>query len=200
MGERLDHLVEGVRNRSLEGRSLASIALEQGRTPFDVAADLVLDESGHVMALYAGVSGVEHEEAWLEMAISQPEAAIETDAILTGRGRPHPAAYGAFPRVLGHFARDRGLFTLEEAVRKMTSLPAGRVGLRRRGLVQEGWYADLVAFNPSTVADRTTYLQPNAAPIGIEHVLVNGRFAVRAGRVDPRSRSGAVLRRGGSNA
>ena len=192
--------VEGEANRALEGRSLAAIAREQGREPFDVAADLVLDETGHVMALYAGVSGLEHEETWLETAISQPEAAIETDAILTGRGRPHPAAYGAFPRVLGHFARDRGLFTLEEAVRKMTSLPAGRVGLRRRGQVQEGWYADLVVFNPKTVADRTTYLQPDTAPVGIEHVLVNGRFVVRGGTVDMGSRSGAVLRRGGADA
>ena len=192
--------VEGDGNRSLEGRSLAAIAREQGREPFDVAADLVLDEGGHVMALYAGVSGVEHEEAWLETAISQPQAAIETDAILTGRGRPHPAAFGAFPRVLGHFARDRGLFSLEEAVRKMTSLPAGRVGLRRRGQVREGWYADLVVFDPKTVADRTTYLQPDTAPVGIEQVLVNGRFVARAGRVDSGSRSGAVLRRGEANA
>lgn len=188
--------VEGEANRGLEGRSLTSIAQEQGRDPFDVAADLVLEETGHVMALYFGVSGVEHEEAWLETALAQPHAAIETDAILTGRGRPHPAAYGAFPRVLGHFVRERHLFSLEEAVRKMTSLPASRVGLRRRGQIQEGWHADLVVFDPATVDDRTTYLQPDTPPVGIEHVLVNGQFVVHAGVVEPEARNGVVLRHG----
>jgi N-acyl-D-aspartate/D-glutamate deacylase len=188
--------VEGKANRGLEGRSLTSIASEQGRDPFDVAADLVLEETGHVMALFFGVSGEEHEEAWLEKVLAQPQAAIVTDAILTGRGRPHPAAHGAFPRVLGHFVRDRHLFSLEEAVRKMTSLPASRVGLRRRGQIQEGWFADLVVFDPATVDDRTTYLQPDTPPVGIEHVLVNGQFVVRGGAVEPASRSGVVLRRG----
>jgi N-acyl-D-amino-acid deacylase len=192
--------VESEANKPLEGRSLTDIAEERDRHPFDVAADLVLEENGHAMALYFGVSGEPEEEAGLEKLLAHPLAAAESDAILTGRGKPHPAAYGTFPRVLGHFARDRGLFSVEEAVRKSTSLPAQRVGLRRRGTLREGNYADLVVFDAATVGDRTTYREPSAAPVGIEHVLVNGRPTVRDGVVDTAARTGHVVRRGSRDA
>lgn len=188
--------VESEANKPLEGRSLTEIAEERDRHPFDVAADLVLEESGHAMALYFGVSGEPDEEAGLEKLLTHPLAAVESDAILTGRGKPHPAAYGTFPRVLGHFARDRGLFSVEEAVRKATSLPAQRVGLKKRGTLREGNHADVVIFDAATVDDRTTYREPTAAPIGIEHVLVNGTAIVRAGVVDTAARTGRVVRRG----
>ena len=106
----------------------------------------------------------------------------------------------AFPRVLGHFARDRGLFSLEEAIRKSTSLPAQRVGLRKRGTLREGNYADVVIFDAATVGDRTTYRAPTAAPVGIEHVLVNGTPIVRDGVVDEAARTGRVVRRGSPDA
>ena len=192
--------VESDANKSLEGRSLTDIADERGAHPFDVAADLVLEEGGHVMCLYFGVSGEEAEEAGLEKLLAHPLAAAESDAILTGRGKPHPAAFGTFPRVLGHFVRDRNLFSLEEAVRKCTSLPAQRVGLRRRGTLREGNFADVVVFDPATVGDRTTYDSPNAAPDGIHQVLVNGRPVVRDGVVDVGARSGRVVRRGSGDA
>jgi N-acyl-D-amino-acid deacylase len=113
---------------------------------------------------------------------------------------PHPAAFGAFPRVLGHFARDVGLFSLEEAVRKMTSLPADRLGLSGRGRIGEGLAADLVVLDPQTVADNTTFREPSVSPTGIEYVLVNGEVAVRDGAVDTTLRAGRVLRRGASDA
>ena len=152
------------------------------------------------MALYFGVSGEPDEEAGLETLLAHPLAAAESDAILTGRGKPHPAAFGTFPRVLGHFVRDRKLFSLEEAVRKATSLPAQRVGLRRRGTLREGNFADVVVFDAGTVDDRTTYRAPGAAPAGINHVIVNGRPVVRDGVVDITARSGRVVRRGGADA
>jgi N-acyl-D-amino-acid deacylase len=192
--------VESDANKPLEGRSLTEIADERGTHPFDVAADLVLEENGHAMALYFGVSGESDDEAGLETLLAHPLAAAESDAILTGRGKPHPAAFGTFPRVLGHFVRDRKLFSLEEAVRKCTSLPAQRVGLRRRGILREGNFADVVVFDPRTVDDRTTYRAPNAPPTGIDHVLVNGRPVVRDGEVDVRARAGRVVRRGGADA
>ena len=192
--------VESEANKPLEGRSLTEIAEERDRHPFDVAADLVLEENGHAMALYFGVSGEPDEEAGLEKLLAHPLAAAESDAILTGRGKPHPAAYGTFPRVLGHFARDRGLFSVEEAVRKSTSLPAQRVGLRKRGTLREGNHADVVIFDPATVGDRTTYREPTAAPVGIEHVLVNGTPIVRDGVVDEAARTGRVVRRGSPDA
>ena len=132
--------------------------------------------------------------------LAHPLAAVESDAILTGRGKPHPAAYGTFPRVLGHFVRDRGLFSVEEAVRKATSLPAQRVGLKRRGTLREGNHADIVVFDAATVGDRTTYREPTATPVGIEHVLVNGKPIVRDGVVDAAARTGRVVRRGSPDA
>jgi N-acyl-D-amino-acid deacylase len=192
--------VESEANKALEGRTIPEIADERGTDPFDAAADIVLEENGHAMALYVGVSGDLDDDSGLRKLLSHPWASVETDAILTGRGVPHPAAYGAFPRVLGHFARDVGLFSVEEAVRKMTSLPAERLGLGSRGQVAEGYAADLVVFDPQTVADNTTFRAPAASPTGIEHVFVNGDAAVRGGTVDTTLRAGRVLRRGASDA
>jgi N-acyl-D-amino-acid deacylase len=192
--------VEGEENKQFEGKTVTEIAETRGVDPFDAAADLVLAERGHAMALYIGVSGDLTDDSGLRTLLSHPWAAIETDAILTGRGVPHPAAYGAFPRVLGHYARDEGLFSLEEAVRKMTSLPAQRLGLRSRGRIQEGNWADLVLFDAASVDDRTTYREPNAPPAGIRYVLVNGEVVVRDGAVDQTLTPGRVIRRGSNEA
>src|SRR5207249_889434 len=147
-----------------EGKSLQAIADERGKDPFDVAADLTLEESGHAMCLYFGVSGELNDEAWLEKLMAHPYAAFETDAIITGKGVPHPAGYGAMPRVLGHFVRNRKLFPLEDAVRRITSLPARRFGLKKRGAIREGAFADLVVFDAATIDDRTTYTEPTQGP------------------------------------
>jgi N-acyl-D-amino-acid deacylase len=192
--------VEGEENKPFEGKTITEIAETRGVEPFDAAADLILAEHGHAMALYIGVSGDLADDSGLRTLLSHPWAAIETDAILTGRGVPHPAAYGAFPRVLGHYARDEGLFSLEEAVRKMTSLPAQRLGLRSRGRIQEGNWADLVLFDAASVDDRTTYREPDASPVGIHHVLVNGEVVVRDGAVDQTMTQGRVIRRGSNEA
>jgi N-acyl-D-amino-acid deacylase len=191
--------VESESNKGLEGKSIPEVAAERGTDPFEAAADVVLEENGHAMALYVGVSGDLEDDTGLRTLLAHPWASIETDAILTGRGVPHPAAYGAFPRVLGHFARDLGLFSVEEAVRKMTSLPADRLGLRGRGRLEEGCAADVVVFDADNVADRTSYQDPTTAPTGIERVLVNGQLAVQGGTVDTRLRAGTVLRRGASD-
>jgi N-acyl-D-amino-acid deacylase len=192
--------VESEANKELEGRTISHIAEARGTDPFEAAADIVLEENGHAMALYVGVSGDLEDDAGLRKLLKHPWASIETDAILTGRGVPHPAAYGAFPRVLGHFARELGLFSLEEAVRKMTSLPAERLGLEKRGRIAEGRAADLVIFDAASIEDATTYQEPTAAPSGISHVLVNGEIAVQHGSTNTNLRAGAVLRRGASDA
>jgi N-acyl-D-amino-acid deacylase len=192
--------VESEANKDLEGKSIPQIAAERGTDAFDAAADIVLEESGHAMALYVGVSGDLEDDAGLRKLLAHPWASIETDAILTGRGVPHPAAYGAFPRVLGHFARDLGLFSVEEAVRKMTTLPAERLGLPGRGRLTEGAAADAVIFDSETISDRTSYQEPTAAPAGIAYVLVNGNVVAEQGVVDTRLRAGTVLRRGAADA
>lgn len=188
--------VESERNKHCEGKSVAALAGETGKDPFDVAADLILDEQGHVTALYIGVSGDLEEEWALRQIIQHPDASIETDAFSLGRGRPHPGLYGSFPRVLGRYVRELKLLTLEEAVRRMTSLSAARFRLRDRGLVRQGYWADLTVFDPDTISDRTTYLQPDRTPQGIDYVLVNGTIIVDHDRVDTGTLAGKVIRRG----
>jgi N-acyl-D-amino-acid deacylase len=188
--------VRGERNKHCEGRSVADLARETGKDPFDVAADLILEEEAHVTALYIGVSGDLEEEWALRQIIQHPDASIETDAFSLGRGRPHPGLYGSFPRVLGRYVREQKLMTLEEAVRRMTSLSADRFRLKGRGLVRQGYWADLTVFNPDTISDRTTYLDPERPPQGIDYVLVNGHIAVDHDRVDTSTLAGRVIRRG----
>ena len=119
-------------------------------------------------------------------------SALATDGPLSG-GKPHPRNYGTFPRVLGVYVREDRIVTLETAVRQMTSTPAARLGLTRRGVVRPGMYADLVLFDERTVADTATYPDPHRYPVGIEYVMVNGRLAVEKGlRLDVLA--GRVLR------
>jgi N-acyl-D-amino-acid deacylase len=106
-------------------------------------------------------------------------------------GKPHPRSYGTFPRVLSEYARERKLFSLETAVNKMTGMPAQRLGLRDRGLVQAGFVADLTIFDPATVRDESTYPDPHRYPTGIPFVVVNGTVAVDDGRMA--ARAGRVL-------
>ena len=96
--------------------------------------------------------------------------------------RPHPRAFGTCPRVLGHYARELGVFSMEEAVRRMTGLPAARLGLADHGILREGAWADLVVFDPKTVIDRATFENPCQYPLGIDYVLVNGKVTIDHGR------------------
>jgi N-acyl-D-aspartate/D-glutamate deacylase len=98
-----------------------------------------------------------------------------------GEGKPHPRSYGTFPRVLGEYVREQRVLTLAHAVHKMTGLPARRLGLRDRGVIRPGAQADLVVLDPGRVADLATYGDPHRYPVGIEHVLVNGRLVIRDG-------------------
>jgi N-acyl-D-amino-acid deacylase len=115
--------------------------------------------------------------------IAHPASMICTDsgAVAFGAGSPHPRSYGTHPRVLGRFVRDLKTCPLETAIRKMTALPAARMNFRDRGMIATGLAADLVVFDPSTIADRATFEAPHQYPTGIPHVLVNGTFVIRDG-------------------
>jgi N-acyl-D-amino-acid deacylase len=119
------------------------------------------------------------DEEKMVLGLRHPLGMICTDGLLGGR--PHPRVYGTFPRVLGKYVREKKNISLEEAIRKMTSLPARRIGLRDRGVLAEGKAADIVVFNPATVTDRATYDNPRQYPIGIQHVIVNGVLSVEGG-------------------
>jgi N-acyl-D-amino-acid deacylase len=120
--------------------------------------------------------------------------AVAPDSV-AGQGRPHPRFYGTFPRVLGHYARDLGLLSLPEAVRKMTGGPAEVLRLLDRGLLREGYRADVTVFDPETIIDRATYEDPHRYPLGISTVVVNGVVVVDAGE-HTGALPGRVLRRG----
>jgi N-acyl-D-amino-acid deacylase len=177
---------------SLDGKDLAAILRERGREPtVENAADLVIEIVGA-----GGATGIFHAmaEEDVERILDSPFTMVASDGGIPvfGRGAPHPRSYGTFARVLGVYVREKGLLGLEEAVRKMTSLPATRVGLGDRGLVRPGMKADLAVFDPGTIRDRATFAEPHAYAEGVSHVLVNGVLVVDGGRVTGR-RPGRVL-------
>ncbi len=173
------------RNKRFEGWTMDRIIAERNRgrdrpsDPFDVLFDFLVEEGGSISTIYA-----HHTETDMNLALAQPWCAVGSDGsayAIEGplrRGKPHPRNFGTFPRVLGIYVRERGLLRLEEAVRKMTSLCAAKLGIEDRGLLREGFFADITLFNPKSVKDRATYLEPFSYPTGIEYVLVNGEIVL----------------------
>jgi N-acyl-D-amino-acid deacylase len=162
-------------NLRWEGRSLADVMAEGGVDAVDAICDLLLEENLRVNQVTSG--------PWTETLhhfVTHPVGMFGTDSTFIG-DKPSPRTYGSFPRVLGEFVRERALLGLEEAVRKMTSAPAARLGLSDRGLLRDGYQADVVVFDPETVASNATYDEPRHYPTGIEHVIVNGVAVVDAG-------------------
>lgn len=186
--------VDGAAHRGWLHLSLAEIGRRAGRDPFEALSDLMLAERGVATQLLFGISGDADTDADLVPLLRSERLAFVTDAWEIGKGWPHPGAYGAFPRVLGEYVRERRILTLEEAVRKMTSLPAARLGLRERGVVAPGMKADLLVLDPETVSARATFDQPRLPAAGIDDVFINGRQVVDAGAFRPQP-AGQVLRR-----
>ncbi len=166
---------------TLEGGTLADWAAREGMEPdMETGVTLVLEAMGR-----GGANVIFHvlDEGDVERIMAHPWVAVASDARLSepGVGHPHPRAYGTFPRVLGHYVRERGVISLEEAIRKMTSLPADRLGLSDRGRIADGAWADLVVLDPATVRDSATFQQPHQYPVGIPWVFVNGVAVVENG-------------------
>ena len=129
--------------------------------------------------------------------IGSDGSAFATEGLLR-RGYPHPRNFGTFPRVLGVYVRERGLLRIEDAIRKMTSLNAAKLGLRDRGLLQAGLFADLTVFDPDRVTDRSTYEDPFQYAEGIEHVIVNGQIVLDQGKPTAARPGRALRHRGGT--
>ena len=158
-------------NRDQEGKSIAEVATERDETPVEAVCTLLVEEELRVSIRIHMLA-----EEDVTAILANERVCIGTDGLFGGK--PHPRVYGSYPRILGHYVRDRNLLTVEEAVRKMTSLPARAMGLDRKGVLRPGMDADLVVFDPTTVESRSTWDHPNRFPEGISHVVVGGQFVV----------------------
>jgi N-acyl-D-aspartate/D-glutamate deacylase len=162
-------------NKQYVGKRLLEIATMRNQHWIDAAMDLLLSEEQRIGTIYFKMS-----EENLVLQLRQPWIKISTDAggydPLWGipQGPTHPRTYGTFPRVLGKYVREEGVLPLEDAIRKMTSAVADRLGLRNRGLLREGYYADVVLFDPATVSDRATFAESHQLSVGISDVWING--------------------------
>jgi len=170
-------------NPSYEGKTLADIVKERGGDPVDVILQLIVESRGE-----APVVNFNQRDEDVVTVMQHPAIMVGTDGYalapygILGKGKPHPRSYGTYPRVLGKYVRDEKVLRLEEAVRKMTSLPAQRLGLQDRGLLKPGMFADIVVFDPGRVIDKASFTDPHQYPEGIEYVLVNGTVVIRKGR------------------
>ncbi len=176
------------------GKTLHDLVIAEGKEPtIENGADMVIE-----IQLHRGAHCIYHVMADedVDRIMQHSYTMIASDGRITpfGKGHPHPRSYGTFPRVLGHYVRKRKLLTLTEAIRKMTSLPAGRLGLEDRGVLQPDMRADIVVFDPETIIDKATFTDPHAYPMGIAYVIINGKISVDDGRFTD-IRAGEILRK-----
>lgn len=180
--------------KPLTGRTLADVARERGVSPEDAMIDLVIADGSRVQVVYFLMSeeNVERQTTLPWMSFGSDAAALAPEGVFL-KSSTHPRAYGNFAKVLGHYVRDRKALSLAEAVRRMTSFPAHNLGLKDRGLLKAGYYADVVVFDPATIADKATYNDPRQYAVGVSHVVVNGGLALADG--EPTGKlSGRVVR------
>ena len=191
-----DVLVTAVRNKELlkyEGKRLNEIAAEWHEDPIDALCDFLLKDGAGTQVAVFGMS-----EPDVELILRQPWVSIDNDASGTspdgilGTERPHPRAYGTFPRILRRFVHDEHQLTLPDAIRKFSALPAQREHLADRGVLKQGMWADVVVFDPATVRDAATYEEPNRLSVGMQYVLVNGAPVIDQGKMTG-ARPGHIL-------
>ena len=190
-------LIGSVTNRDLDnwqGKRLSEIATAQNKDPLHALFDFIIADHGQTGAIFFMM-----QESDMNAALKSPFVSICTDSGARATDGPlagsksHPRGWGTYPRILGRYVRDEKLMPLELAIHKMTGLPASNVGLKQRGLLREGYFADITIFDPKTVIDRATFEEPNQYPVGINYVIVNGQIEVDNGQRTP-ANSGRVLR------
>lgn len=168
--------------KPLTGKSLAEVARLRGKSPEETIMDLVIEDGSRVGTIYFLMDEdnlrKELEKPWVSLC--SDEGSLAPEGVFL-KSNPHPRAYGAFARVLGRYVRERKVIPLEEAIRRLTSLPAANLKLDRRGTLKAGYFADIVVFDPAHVADHATYDKPHRFATGVETVLVNGTLVLDRG-------------------
>jgi N-acyl-D-amino-acid deacylase len=168
--------------KPLTGKSLAEVAKTRGKDPIETMMDLIEEDQSRVSSIYFEMSeeNIRKEivEPWISFGSDEASQAPEGVFL---KSNPHPRAYGNFARVLGKYVRDEKLISLADAVRRLSGLPASNLGLDHRGYLQEGMYADVVIFDPVTIADRATFAQPHQYAVGMKEVFVNGIEVLKNG-------------------
>jgi N-acyl-D-amino-acid deacylase len=184
------------KNLEFTGRTMHEIARELGKTPYDALFDLLVEEEGKLF-MVGGLVDFDDPvgDEFMGGLFQDPDCSVMTDIVGADFEHGNPVAYGAFTKVLGSFARERGLMSQEEAVRRMTSLPASQMQLNDRGVIRRGAFADLTVFDPESVANRASFREPRRFSEGIEWVLVNGEVVLEKGTYRPGALAGKVLRR-----
>lgn len=178
-------LLIGFRTEALKpyiGKFLSEVAEERGKDPAEVALDLVVEDHTRIDVIYFSMTeeNVRKKIAQPWVAFDSDEGAYSDDGVFL-KNSAHPRAYGTFARILGKYARDEGVITLEDAIRRLTSFPAANLKIRDRGWLKEGYYADVVVFDPETIQDHATFENPRQYATGVLHVFVNGGYALRNG-------------------
>jgi len=182
------------RLKPLAGRTLADVAAERGTSPEETAMDLVVEDQSNVAAAFFTMSedNVRRKIRVPWISFCSDAQSVATEGVFLKRS-PHPRTYGAFARLLGKYVRDEQLLPLEEAIRRLTSLPAANLKIERRGSLAPGYFADVVVFEPATIQDRATFKQPHQYATGVQHVLVNGAQVLESGE-HTGARPGRVVR------
>ncbi|MFC1563139.1 amidohydrolase family protein, partial [candidate division KSB1 bacterium] len=170
------------KNKELIGKSIIEIAREKNKDPYETYFDLLVEENASILVVLF-IMTEENKKLVLKqpwVSICSDGAAVRPEGIL-GKGKPHPRYYGTFPRVLAKYVREENVITLEEAIRKMTSLAAHRLGIQDRGLIKEGMYADICVFDYEKITDHATYENPHQYSEGVVYLLVNGELVMEDG-------------------
>jgi len=164
------------KNKHLEGKSIKTIALLKGKSPLDVLLDLLIEERMSIVGIFFG-----KKEKDLREIVKHPCAMVGTDGLYNS-GKLHPRSYGTFPKILRKYVREEKVLTVEQAIKKMTYLPAKKLGLKNRGKVGKGMIADLVIFDPAKIEDTASYEYPANQSRGIEYVMVGGKVVLNRGK------------------
>jgi N-acyl-D-aspartate/D-glutamate deacylase len=188
--------VHSEKNKPLEGRRFTEIADEQGKHPFDVMCDLLIEEDGRVL-VFESMS--EPDDAFTEKytfpALQDPSTMVVTDTILLGMGKPSYLFYGCYPKFIGRYVYEKELVDLPSAVAKCTSIPADWFGIKDRGQVREGYFADLLVMRPEEFKTRAVFRDPERHPEGLDMVVINGKVVVEDGDFKPEPLPGKMLRK-----